>query len=207
MQPLHAVSHSFQWGDEQQSAFEWLKQRITGRDIGLLHFLDYGRDIHVAVDASEDGAGGVLYQLDTDGKMQIAAFASRAFNQTERKWSTLEQECYALLHWATKFETFLLGHHFHLHTDHRSAVNKLVVVAGTVAAVAMQACRFRLHDSSRAGNREQDPGCAEQAARPTQGASSDCMPTYTVEIPGCNQPASPKWVFVESDGKGTQMTN
>jgi hypothetical protein len=106
MQPLHAASHSFQWGDEQQSAFEWLKQRITGRDIGLLHFLDYGtRDIHVAVDASEDGAGGVLYQLDTDGKMQIAAFASRAFNQTERKWSTLEQECYALLHCATKLET------------------------------------------------------------------------------------------------------
>jgi hypothetical protein len=59
------------WGDEQQSAFDWLKQRIG--DIGLLHFLDYGRDIHVAVDASdsEDGVGGVLYQLDTDGKMQI----------------------------------------------------------------------------------------------------------------------------------------
>jgi hypothetical protein len=78
-------------GDEQQSAFDWLKQRIG--DLGLLHFLDYDRDIHVAVDASEDasGVGGVLYQLDTDGKMQIAAFkfASRAFNQTERKWSTL----------------------------------------------------------------------------------------------------------------------
>ena len=121
MQPLHAVSHSFQWGDEQQSAFDWLKQRIG--DIGLLHFLDYGKDIHVAVDASEDGVGGVLYQLDTDGRMQIAAFASRAFNQTERKWSTLEQECYALLHCVTKFETYLLGHHFHLHTDHRNAVN------------------------------------------------------------------------------------
>jgi hypothetical protein len=34
MQPLHAASHSFQWGDEQQSAFDWLKQRIG--DIGLL---------------------------------------------------------------------------------------------------------------------------------------------------------------------------
>ncbi len=59
-------------------------------------------DIHEAVDASEGGVGGVLYQLDTDGKMQIAAFASRSFNsklnQTERKWSTLEQERYALLH-------------------------------------------------------------------------------------------------------------
>jgi hypothetical protein len=120
MQPLHAVSHSFQSGDEQQGAFDWLKQRIG--DIGLLHFLDSGRDIHVAVDASEDGVGGVLYQLDTDGQMQIA-FASRAFNQTERKWSTLEQECYALLHCVTKFETYLLGHHFHLHTDHRNAVN------------------------------------------------------------------------------------
>ena len=92
-----------------------LKQRVS--NISLLHFLDYARDIHVAVDASEDGVGGVLYQLDSDGNMQIAAFASRAFNHTERKWSTLEQECYALLHCVTKFETHLLGHHFHLHTD------------------------------------------------------------------------------------------
>jgi hypothetical protein len=94
MQPLHAVSHSFQSGDEQQGAFDWLKQRIG--DIGLMHFLDSGRDIHVAVDASEDGVGGVLYQLDTDGQMQIAAFASRAFNQTERKgapWSRSAMLC------------------------------------------------------------------------------------------------------------------
>jgi hypothetical protein len=180
MQPLHAVSHSFQWGDEQQSAFDWLKQRIG--DIGLLHFLDYGRDAHVAVDASEDGrasVGRVLYQLDTDGKMQIAAFASRAFNQTERKWSTLEQECYALLHCVTKFEAYLLGHHFHLHTDHRNAVNLWSLQAPKVQRWRCKLADFvRLHDSSRAGNREQDPGCAEQAARPTQGASSDCMPGH-----------------------------
>ena len=121
IQPLNAVSHSFQWGPEQQAAFDWLKQRIG--DIGLLHFLDYSKDIHVAVDASEDGVGGVLYQYDSDGNMQVAAYASRAFNSTERKWSTLEQEAYAVLHCVTKFESHLLGHHFHLHTDHRNVLN------------------------------------------------------------------------------------
>jgi len=121
MQPLNSVSHSFQWGPEQQTAFDWLKLRIS--DIGLLYFLDYRKDIHVAVDASEDGVGGVLYQLDADGKMQVVAYASRAFNQTERKWSTLEQESYAVLHCVTKFESHLLGHHFHLHTDHRNVLN------------------------------------------------------------------------------------
>jgi hypothetical protein len=72
---MPSLTH-FSGGDEQQSAFDWLKQRIG--DIGLLRFLDYGRDTHVAVDAAEDSVGGVLYQLDTDGQMQIAAFASRA---------------------------------------------------------------------------------------------------------------------------------
>ena len=81
---MPSLTH-FSGGDEQQDAFDWLKQRIG--DIGLLHFLDYGKDIHVAVDASEDGVGGVLYQLDTDGKMQIAAFASRAFNANGALWS------------------------------------------------------------------------------------------------------------------------
>jgi hypothetical protein len=55
--------------------------------------------------------------------MQVAAYASRAFNSTERKWSTLEQEAYAVLHCVTKFESHLLGHHFHLHTDHRNVLN------------------------------------------------------------------------------------
>ena len=96
----------FSGGDEQQDAFDWLKQRDRRhRPLAfprLRHLMSGIGDIHEAVDASEGGVGGVLYQLDTDGKMQIAAFASRSFNsklnQTERKWSTLEQERYALLH-------------------------------------------------------------------------------------------------------------
>jgi peptide-methionine (R)-S-oxide reductase len=95
VQPLNAVSHSFRWGAEQQDAFEKLKERIS--QIGLLYFIDYNRPLHVAVDASEDGVGGYLCQYDADGQMRIAAYCSRAFTPTERKWSTLEMESYAVL--------------------------------------------------------------------------------------------------------------
>jgi hypothetical protein len=76
VQPLNAVSHSFRWGAEQQDAFGKLKERII--QIGLLYFIDYDRRLHVAVDASEDGVGGYLYQYGADGQMRIAAYCSRA---------------------------------------------------------------------------------------------------------------------------------
>jgi hypothetical protein len=81
-----------------------LKERII--QIGLLYFIDYDRRLHVAVHASEDGVGGYPYQYDADGQMRIAAYCSRALTPTERKWSTLEQESYAVLFAVTKFDSW-----------------------------------------------------------------------------------------------------
>ena len=139
VQPLNAVSHSFRWGAEQQDAFDKLKERIS--QIGLLYFIDYDRPLHVAVDASEDGVGGYLYQYDADGQMRIAAYCSRAFTPTERKWSTLEMESYAVLFAVTKFDSWLLGHHFNLHSDHRN-----VLSLWTLQAPKVQRWRCKLSE-------------------------------------------------------------
>ena len=63
----------------------------------------------MAVHASEGGVGGYLYQYDADGQMRIAAYCSRAFTPTERKWSTLEQESYAVLFAVTKFDSWAVA--------------------------------------------------------------------------------------------------
>lgn len=46
------------------------------------------------------------------------AYVSRAFNQRERNWSTIEQEAFAVYHCIITLERYLLGHHFTVQTDH-----------------------------------------------------------------------------------------
>jgi hypothetical protein len=73
--------------------------------------------------------------------MRIAAYCSRAFTPTERKWSTLEMECYAVLFAVTKFDSWLLGHHFNLHSDHRN-----VLSLWTLQAPKVQRWRCKLSE-------------------------------------------------------------
>jgi hypothetical protein len=48
------------------------------------------------------------------------AFTSKAFNATERKWSTYEQEAYAIFHAVTKLQHYLKGRRFEVETDHKN---------------------------------------------------------------------------------------
>ena len=48
------------------------------------------------------------------------AYLSKTFSETERRWSTIEQETYAV-YWAiTSWESYLLGHQFEVQTDHKN---------------------------------------------------------------------------------------
>jgi len=107
MAPLHAVGVNSQgripqeaWGEEQQQAFELCKKAVC--EARTLDWIDYTKPIKVRSDACDIGAGAMLFQL-IDGREVPVAFWSKAFTATERRWSTYEQETFALvasvLHW------------------------------------------------------------------------------------------------------------
>ena len=70
-------------------------------------------------DACDIGAGAMLFQV-IEGREVPVAFWSKAFTATERRWSTYEQETFALVASVLHWESVLLGHKFSVEVDHKN---------------------------------------------------------------------------------------
>jgi hypothetical protein len=111
--------------EEMREAFERLKKAVS--DQLVLSHLDYNVPIVVQCDASVLGVGGCLINRRPDGD-QVIGCASHAFNATESRWKTIEQEAFAIVFMLLYFRSVLWGHHFMVETDHR---NLTFIHAGT----------------------------------------------------------------------------
>ena len=123
----------WQWGKEQNEAFEILKSRLISAPI--LQCPDFDKEFIVQMDASLTSLGAVLCQLDDEKKEHPIAYASRSMSKTERNYGMPEKECLAVM-WATKkFRPYIYGRHFTLHTDNKalSQVVKLDAPEGKMA--------------------------------------------------------------------------
>jgi hypothetical protein len=61
-----------------------------------LTFLEEDGDITLYTDASIVGIGAVLMQADAKGIQKPIIYLSHKFSEAASKWSTIEQECYAV---------------------------------------------------------------------------------------------------------------
>ena len=61
--------------------------------------------------------GAVLLQ-ETEGILKPVSYGSKKFSETEKRYSTIERECYAIVWAIQKFKEYLLGKEFVLQTDH-----------------------------------------------------------------------------------------
>ena len=85
----------------------------------VLRLADLSKTFTVKTDASSTGIGGVLCQ-DFDGQLHPVLYASRKLLDRERRYSTIERECLAIVWAIDKFTRYLWGREFALETDHRS---------------------------------------------------------------------------------------
>ena len=69
-------------------------------------------------DASATGLGAVLSQVGDDGKEHVIAYGSRTLSKPERQYCVTRRELLAVVHFLQNFQSYLLGHHFQLRTDH-----------------------------------------------------------------------------------------
>lgn len=123
IRPLSSMTSSkifFEWGDEQEAAFRRLKEEVAAAP--MLHHLDYDKDVHLRTDASTVGIGGYLFQKNEDEHELPVAFVSRAFTDAQTRWSTIEQELYAIVFSVLRLADLLTGKPFHLETDHRNLI-------------------------------------------------------------------------------------
>jgi hypothetical protein len=104
------------WTETEQAAFIKIKHALY--DSPKLSTPDYGKPFCLQTDASEIGAGAVLFQRgDRPEERRIIAYASKKFSDTQTNYAAVERECLAII-WATdKFRPYLEARHFDLFTD------------------------------------------------------------------------------------------
>ncbi|CAB4043642.1 Retrovirus-related Pol poly from transposon, partial [Paramuricea clavata] len=107
------------WSDAQEKAYSALKTELTSSPI--LRLPDNAKPFTLRTDASDTGLGAVLLQ-EHDGKLSPVSYASRKLTESEKKYSTIERECLAVVWAVRKFLIFLYGTEFTLQTDHQPLV-------------------------------------------------------------------------------------
>ena len=108
---------AYVWDKECEKAFTKVKYSLSN-DI-VVCFPDYTRPFVVAADASNVAIGAVISNVMDDGTERPIAYMSKTLNKTQRKWSTIEREAYAVIVALNEFNCYLWGRHFTLVTDHR----------------------------------------------------------------------------------------
>ena len=96
----------WQWDRDQESAFSAAKRALSS-DTLLVHF-DPGQKHVLTCDASLDGVGAVLSQIDECGE-RPAAFASRSLNRAERNYSQIDRDGLGIIFGVKKFHKFIFG--------------------------------------------------------------------------------------------------
>ena len=108
----------FKWEQQHQDTLENIKQELCSA--GVISFYDPNPETTTILqcDASQEGLGAWLRQVDDTGTERIVAMASRALTKTESRYSNIERECLAVMYALEKFEYYLLGRHTLVETDH-----------------------------------------------------------------------------------------
>ena len=108
------------WHTEQEAlrAFHQLREAVA--NCPRLFFYDNRMPVYVHTDACNGGIGGYLFQKDDDGNEYPIGFLSKALHGAELKWSTFEQECFAIHQTLKKFSYLLRDVKFIIKTDHRN---------------------------------------------------------------------------------------
>ena len=114
-------SASFRWNSQCERAFEKLKQSLVRTD--KLAFFNQKLKTELIVDASPKGLGRILAQIDKHGKRKIIAYASKALNETQQRYSQIEREALAIIWGCEHFRLYLLKAKFTVITDPKPLVS------------------------------------------------------------------------------------
>ena len=103
----------FRWGEEQERAFQLIKDKLTNAP--LLSLPDFSKTFEIECDASGVGIGAFLMQ----DRRPIAYFSEK-LNGAALNYPTYDKELYALVRALETWQHYLWPKEFVIHTDHES---------------------------------------------------------------------------------------
>ncbi|GJR73485.1 putative reverse transcriptase domain-containing protein [Tanacetum coccineum] len=113
MTELTQKNQKFDWGEEQEEAFQLLKQKLCVAPI--LALSEGSEDFVVYCDASIKGLGAILKQ-----RMKVIAYASRQLKIHEKNYTTHDLELGAVVFALKIWRHYLYGTKCVVFTDHKS---------------------------------------------------------------------------------------
>src|SRR6266511_1156247 len=116
MTNLLAKEVPYIWGQEQQQAFERLKQIISM--VPVLAHPDFNRPFILYTDASKEGLRAILAQEGQGKRIHPVTFISYKNNRHERNYPITDLEGLAVFWAVKKLKRYLRGTPFTVITDH-----------------------------------------------------------------------------------------
>ncbi|GJZ94963.1 putative reverse transcriptase domain-containing protein [Tanacetum coccineum] len=110
---LTQKNKKFEWGEEEEEAFEMLKQKLCSAPI--LSLPEGMEDFLIYCDASIKGFGAVLMQRE-----KVIAYASRQLKKHEENYMTHDLELGAVIFTLRLWRHYLYGTKCVVYTDHKS---------------------------------------------------------------------------------------
>ena len=124
LEPFHYLllkNFDFHWSPQCQQTFDCIKEYLMSTPI--LTIFDRHLPVHIYTDASQDGIGAVLKQIQPNGEEKPVAYFSKKLNEVQRKRKAIYIESYAIREAIKFWKYWLLGTHFTVFTDHKPLEN------------------------------------------------------------------------------------
>ena len=121
-EPLRQLTRQdvvFAWDDQQEKAFEKVKEMLVSPPI--LKYYEPDKELVMQCDASQGGLGAALMQ---EGRP--IAYASRSLTSSGRNYAQIEKELLAIVYGAKRFHQYTFGRRVLVESDHKPLENIFV---------------------------------------------------------------------------------
>ena len=113
-----SVSDKLPWSQIHDETLANLKHALSKAAQSNLIVVDFSKPYDIFVDASQKAISGILTQEDAKKQYAPIAFFSQKLNDTQRRWSTVEREAYAVMVALRKYRSWLFMSVVRIHSDH-----------------------------------------------------------------------------------------
>ncbi|CAK1593677.1 unnamed protein product [Parnassius mnemosyne] len=124
LEPLYNLlrkNQKFIWSTDCKNSFEEIKDLLCSQPI--LEIYDQNLPVNIYTDASLEGIGAVLKQIQPDGKEKPVAYFSRKLNESQKKKKAIYLECLAIKEAVRYWQYWLIGKPFTVYSDHKPLEN------------------------------------------------------------------------------------
>lgn len=132
----------FVWDSACEMALTTIKEHLVSAPV--LSCPNFEIPFCIQTDASDFGLGAVLSQTE-NGVEKVICYASRSLTKAERKYSTVEKECLAVLFAVEKWRPYIEGTKFTVVTDHHS-LKWLHKIKDPIGRIARWSVRLQQYD-------------------------------------------------------------